>query len=377
MRDAFIALTTATALTASTFALAPAQGRTVSTARASQAVTLSISPGIAQNGARVANPASAWVVGGVRVSPAREGRSVRIQRRTSALSGWTTVTRGSTNASGFFRFKADGAAGSTPYEFRAVAAATSTLARSASVPVTAASWQLKFEDRFTGSSLNPANWSYRQLGLRQPGRSKSQSSTQAVHVVGGALHLQVRKNPNRAGYLLNGHIGSQGRFSYRYGVAAARIKFQRGRGQHGAFWTQPDARQAEFGAAAQTGAEVDAVEFFGQGYPKGGLAHFLYSYPREGVTNKYGGVFPGAVRALRGRTDTWWSRYHVFSVAWTSSGYVFRIDGVPTWRTSKAVSRVPQYLILSLLSSDWELPQLDRKALPSDMKVDWVRVWQR
>jgi hypothetical protein len=41
------------------------------------------------------------------------------------------------------------------------------------------------------------------------------------------------------------------------------------------------------------------------------------------------------------------------------------------------VSRRPQFLILSLLSSDWELPQLDRTSLPADMKVDWVRVWQR
>jgi hypothetical protein len=93
--------------------------------------------------------------------------------------------------------------------------------------------------------------------------------------------------------------------------------------------------------------------------------------------NKYGKVFPGAAAALRGRTDSWWSRYHVFSVDWTSSGYVFRIDGQITWRSSKAVSRRPQFLILSLLSSDWELPQLDRRSLPADMKVDWVRVWQR
>jgi len=119
------------------------------------------------------------------------------------------------------------------------------------------------------------------------------------------------------------------------------------------------------------------VEFFGKGYSKGGLAHFLYSYPRRGVTSKYGKVFPNAAQALRGKSDSWWSRYHVFSVDWTSSGYVFRIDGDITWTSSRAVSRVPQYLILSLLTSDWELPQLNRSALPSDMKVDWVRVWQR
>ena len=34
-------------------------------------------------------------------------------------------------------------------------------------------------------------------------------------------------------------------------------------------------------------------------------------------------------------------------------------------------------LVLSLLSSDWELPDLDKSKLPADMKVDWVRVWQQ
>ena len=84
-----------------------------------------------------------------------------------------------------------------------------------------------------------------------------------------------------------------------------------------------------------------------------------------------------ASRALSGRTDSWWSRYHVFSVRWTRTGYIFRIDGIETWRHSAHVSRQRQFLILSLLTSDWELPRLDRSTLPTSMKVDWVRAWQR
>ena len=380
MKSAIIALTCATALTASTLALtgAPANGASTDTAAlAGQGVHLTISPGIAQNGPRVANPVSAWVAGGVKVTPARKDRKVTIERRTSALSPWQRVTVGRTNGSGVFRFKADGASGATPYEFRAVAAGTSTLSRVVGETQTPADWQLRFEDRFGGSSLDRSKWDYRQLGLLQPGRSKSQSSTRAVHVQNGALHLQMRKHPYKRGHYLNGHIGTQGHFAYTYGVAAARIKFERPRGMHGGFWLQPDSRTASYGSPTYTGAEVDVAEFFGKGYSQGGLAHFLYSYPRAGVTNKYGKVFPGAATALRGRTDSWWSRYHVFSVDWTGSGYVFRIDGTVTWRSNKAVSKRPQYVILSLLSSDWELPRLDRSTLPADMKVDWVRVWQR
>lgn len=380
MRNAIIALTTATALTASTFALAdaPALGSTAgSTALGSQSVKLSISPGIAQNGARVANPANAWVVGGAKVSPGRTGRVVTIERRTGPLAAWTTVTRGRTDGHGVFRFKADGAAGSTPYEFRAVAAGTSTLARVVGDSASTSDWKLKFDDQFNGSGLDLSRWSYRKLGLREGNRMRSQSSKRSVDVSGGALHLHVRKNLARKGYYLNGQISTQGKFAYTYGTSAARIKFAMRRGQHGGFWMQPESSTASYGSPSRTGAEIDVTEFFGKGYPGGGMAHFLYSYPRHGVTNKYGKVFPGAAKALRGKSDTWWSRYHVFSVDWTSSGYVFRIDGDITWRSSKAVSKRPEYLILSLLTSDWELPQLKPGSLPSDMKVDWVRAWQR
>jgi beta-glucanase (GH16 family) len=380
LKSAIIALTCATALTASTLALtgAPANGASTDLAAlADQGVRLTISPGIAQNGPRVADAVNAWVVGGVQVTPARKDRKITIERRTSALAPWQRVTVGRTNGSGVFRFKADGAAGATPYEFRALAAGTSTLPGVVGATETPADWQLKFEDQFRGSTLDTSKWGYRKLGVREGGRSRSASSTRTVHVRNGALHLQVMRHPTNPRYFLNAHVGTQGHFAYTYGVSAARIKFERPRGMHGGFWLQPDSRTAAYGSPSRTGAEIDVAEFFGKGYPKGGLAHFLYSYPRRNVVNKYGKVFPGAAAALRGRTDSWWSRYHVFSVDWTSSGYVFRIDGQITWRSSKAVSRRPQFLILSLLSSDWELPQLDRTSLPADMKVDWVRVWQR
>ena len=42
------------------------------------------------------------------------------------------------------------------------------------------------------------------------------------------------------------------------------------------------------------------------------------------------------------------------------------------------VSGQPQYPILSLLSSDYELSQLgSEKKLPQHMYVDWIRVWEQ
>ena len=61
------------------------------------------------------------------------------------------------------------------------------------------------------------------------------------------------------------------------------------------------------------------------------------------------------------RSDTWWDNYHVFSVEWTPTEYVFRIDGRETWRTSEGISHHPQFLILSQLSSDYELADEPRR----------------
>ena len=61
---------------------------------------------------------------------------------------------------------------------------------------------------------------------------------------------------------------------------------------------------------------------------------------------------------------------------WTPRSLIFRIDGKETWRIGGRISQVPQYLILSLLSSDYELPQIQDRQLPQHMYVDWVRVWE-
>lgn len=342
-----------------------------------QRATLSLSPGIAQNGRTPASPDAASLLGTVSFSPVRTGRAVVVQRRAPGQR-WDTVLRARQDARGQVSFVRDDKLGARPYTYRAFAAAGAVLPRVLSNAASSAVWRLAFEDRFGGASLDRAKWDYRHLGLLQGSRLHAQSDRSAVHVGGGALTLQVRRNPHRrAGYYYNGHISTEGTFAFRYGYAAARVKFQRGQGQHGGFWMQPQSALAPYGSPARTGAEIDVAEFFGAGYPRGGMASYVYTYPSRNKTVKSGDVLPAAAKALRGRSDSWWSRYHVVSVRWTASGYIFRIDGVDTWRHFAHSSHRPQFLLLSLLSSDWELPQLDRSTLPVSMKVDWVRVWQR
>ena len=135
-----------------------------------------------------------------------------------------------------------------------------------------------FVDGFDGVALGPA-WEHR-IQFHNPwgGRACSKGDPSAVVVGGGTVRLSVLPDPELAGetctsydehgrptgthtYRLNGHISTQSAFDFQYGVAAARIRFQRQRGQHGAFWMQP--RGLLETGPTPWGAEIDVVEWYG------------------------------------------------------------------------------------------------------------------
>ena len=231
------------------------------------------------------------------------------------------------------------------------------------------------EDNVDGGS---ALWTTRAQGYFGV-RTCSQSLPEAAEVKDGLLRLAVLDDPKRGPcpyrkkgypYRINGHVGTEGSYQFTYGYAAARIRFQPGRGQHGAFWmTSQGGPQA--GGPEKGGAEIDVIEYFGGGHPQGGLTSFTYWLDDRGRQQTKGGFVPDPEQY----GEDWASRFHVFSVEWTPDEYVFRIDGQITHRLAGPTSGVPEFLILSLLSSDYELKQLNRK-LPQHMEVDWVRVWE-
>ncbi len=121
----------------------------------------------------------------------------------------------------------------------------------------------------------------------------------------------------------------------------------------------------------ESGAEIDVIEWFGTG--SSGLASGVWTYGGGAQARAAGGTI--ADQAAYG-TD-WAGTYHVFSVEWTPTEYVFRIDGRETLRTSAGVSQTAEYLILSLLVANFEALRITPDALPQTMAVDWVRVWQQ
>ncbi len=342
-------------------------------------VRIDVLPPVVQPGPRPA-PSADGSLHVVSVRPVDPGG--RVWWQESRNGTWRTVARARQDEGGTATFPVD-APGEV--EVRALLPDAGVT----SPPVEPRAWEPALREEFTGDELDRSLWSYRQLGSYNPEGSRqcSKSDKSAVTVGYGVLRLAVQRDPERRGercvtqedgthgYYLNGHVSTDGRFAIKEGVLAARVRFQRERGQHGAFWLQREGVEQVPGDPGVSGAEIDVAEFFGEGYRDGGLASFVYHTDADGEAEKTGGLWPAASRQLPAG-DAWWRRFHVFSVEWTADRYVFRVDGRETFRTTEGVSGVPQFLVLSLLSSDWELDKIDRTSLPSSMEVDWVRAWR-
>ncbi len=333
-----------------------------------QTGSIDVLPPVSQRGRR---PAASTRASGTVVAtftPARPGRAVEFRKRSRG-GAWVLAGRTTQRADGrAYYFGA-----TTSLAFKGRAAGGLGAAAVTTEPGTG-SWAATFADEFGGTSLDRAKWSYR-VGP-SPSRTQSTNDPRAVSVSGGTLGLHVLRDPAQpARRLLTSQVSTADSFTQTYGMFAARIKFPRARGQHGSFWMTSPTYGAYPGDAARSGAEIDVVESFGRGAPGGGLANFLYY--RDGADRdvQHGGVQRHAARLIPA-ADTWYNSFHVFSVKWTPSRYTFYVDGRVISSSNQALSRTDEYLILSMLASDWELKHLDRRALPSRMSVDWAKAWQ-
>lgn len=244
-----------------------------------------------------------------------------------------------------------------------------TLAAAADHPTPATTdLKLVWEDNFDGNTLDLSKWNYRQLGKRE----SAMIAKECISLDGqGHLLMTVFE---KDGVLQNPMIGTQGKFSQTFGKFAARIKFPEMQGQHGAFWMQPQNKSTAVDNPAESGCEIDIVEWFGAWRKDSGIASNVY-WPGPSGTKAHRvgkpydpGIKPGTLVS---------DDFHVYAVEWDESGYIFSVDDHETYRISEGISKVPQYLILSLLTADWEKDRLDRTKLPNSMIVDWVRVWKK
>lgn len=354
-----------------------------------QSASIQQLPPISQPGASPEPAGAALTPVTGRFEPATEGRPVTLERREG--DKWVAVEDGKLDAEGTVRFLVPGAVDREPATYRITAAAADGHGELSTDSTSVEQWgKPALNDEFTGSELTDL-WFHRGTDYNPDGaRRCSRGAAEAARVTRGVLELSVLLDRTRSeqclakrnngeplgrfGYRLNGHIGSVPDHPLLYGVAAARLKFPKQPGQHASFWLQSLIVPPDASSATEAGAEIDIIEWFGVG-DKGEsrLASFIYHLSPDGSV-KTGGLLKNPDDFLTDKADSWFEDYHVFAVEWTPKEYVFYVDGRETWRTSEGVSAQPEMMVLSLLSSDYELP--NSETLPATMSVDWVRYWK-
>lgn len=235
------------------------------------------------------------------------------------------------------------------------ATTTTTVASTGWQPVgIPGNWTTKFDDEFTGSSVDASKWTANWLGapgaITPPvnGYEPECYDPKQATVANGELDLTAIASSCTAGgqtySYRSGMIQSNGRFNFTHGALEARIWTPAGTGMWPAFWTD--------GQSWPTDGEIDVLE--GNGTNKSG-----YHYSCGG------GCGPGGTAVVSGATSGW----HIYSANWQSGTITWYHDGVPVF-SYPTQTNSPMYLILNLgLNST-------SSAVPAKMRVDYVRVWQ-
>ena len=233
-------------------------------------------------------------------------------------------------------------------------------ARAARAPAPAGvpgSWSLRFNDQFAGSRLNAKHWSkgWFGSGITSGPNSLEQDcyDPRQVSVAHGQLTITAiaqRETCARSQPYTSGLITTDGKYSFTYGVLAARV-WAPGRGSSIADWPA-------FWADGQQwpkDGEIDVLE------GSHGSACWHFHYPRGA---------PGGCTTVDGAAAGW----HTYAADWEPRAITYYYDGRRVGRVTTGVTSKPMYLIVNLAVSSTESPPA---IAPATLRVAWVRVWQR
>jgi beta-glucanase (GH16 family) len=213
-----------------------------------------------------------------------------------------------------------------------------------------------FGDEFNGTSLDTSKWNPNWLGCATcttPPVNSSEQDAYApsqVSVSGGSLHLNLVQQSTTVGGKTypyrSGLVESNGKAQFTYGAFEARIYLPASGtsvANWPAFWTD--------GQSWPTDGEMDVMEGL-----EGDACYHFHS-PAGGPGSCASGNFSG---------------WHTYGADWEPGSVTYYYDGKEVGQITTGITSAPQYLILNngLNSSD------AAPVAPSDMQVDYVRVWQ-
>jgi beta-glucanase (GH16 family) len=217
------------------------------------------------------------------------------------------------------------------------------------------SWTPTFADEFDGAALDTTRWSTGWFGdgVTGPVRTTEPACYDPAQVQlpgDGTLHIAlVGKAQTCSGTVRpwsTGLITTNGKFSYTYGAAEARMYLPAdGSGQPinwPAFWAN--------GQNWPYDGENDIVES-----ESGSTGPHFHS-----ADGDFGFAVPGD-----------WAGWHTFGSVWEPGRVTYYYDGRMVGSLTEGITSSPMYLVLGFG------PAHEAVTTPGRLRVDYVRVWQR
>ncbi len=236
--------------------------------------------------------------------------------------------------------------------------ALAAAAPAADAPKPPADDNLVWSDEFDGKTLDASKWGYHYPGKRRDGVTVKEAAT-----LDGLGHLLITTSKVGSEYHTS-MIETRGKFERTFGYFECRVKLQAQQGHWSAFWLMPQHMGKVVGDPKTSGTEIDIFEYLRNKPDK--IQHTLHwdGYGKDHKSAAH-------VHDQPGIGEGW----HTVGLDWTPEAYVFYVDGKETWRTDKAVSHAPQYIILSIEVGKWAGNIADAK-LPDSVMFDYVRVYK-
>ncbi|HEY0669950.1 MAG TPA: glycoside hydrolase family 16 protein [Sphingobacteriaceae bacterium] len=220
-------------------------------------------------------------------------------------------------------------------------------------------FKMIWNDEFDGTTLDLTKWMYRADGVV---RNLATASRQTISLDGkGNLVMKVTKDANGKYYV--GQVATDGLFQAKYGYFECRAKMNESLGPHVAFWLQSNTMGIETNDPATNGVEIDIFEYHRK---KPDLVFHNLHWNGYGTNHMSTGTNVKLTSIGMG--------YHTFGLEWNQNQYIFYVDGKETWRTSTAVSQIPQYMILSTELTGWG-GDPETGNFPDQVVFDYVRVY--
>lgn len=232
-----------------------------------------------------------------------------------------------------------------------------------------AKWKLVWADEFDGPEIsgdwvfetgNGSNgWGNRELEYYLPENARIEN---------GHLVITAKKEERDGFQYTSARMKTQGRKSWQYGRIEARIQLPSFKGSWPAFWMLGD-NIGEVGWPKC--GEIDIMEHINAESRIHGTAHW------EG---------PDGKRAMYGgETQVPVTRFHVYAVEWDAEAIRWFVDGrkyhemsIKDGVNGTSSFHEPFFILLNFaIGGEWPGFEVDDRAFPAEMRIDYVRVFER